>query len=139
MRRAVFLDRDGVLNVDTHYLHRISDVIWVPGAKEAVSLLTRLDYQIFIVTNQSGIARGYYTESDVQILHQWMCQQISEAGGRITAVYYCPFLEGAPLEKYNKKSDWRHAAGIDGYLFQGGRLDDFVREIIEMRTRHEGL
>jgi hypothetical protein len=47
MRRAVFLDRDGVLNVDTHYLHRISDVIWVPGAKEAVSLLTRLDYQIF--------------------------------------------------------------------------------------------
>ena len=104
MRRAVFLDRDGVLNVDTHYLHRISDVIWVPGAKEAVSLLTRLDYQIFIVTNQSGIARGYYTESDVQILHQWMCQQISEAGGRITAVYYCPFLEGAPLEKYNKKS-----------------------------------
>ena len=173
MRRAVFLDRDGVLNVDTHYLHRISDVIWVPGAKEAVSLLTRLDYQIFIVTNQSGIARGYYTESDVQILHQWMCQQISEAGGRITAVYYCPFLDGAPLDKYNKKSDWRkpapgmvlqaareyhvdlshsfmigdglrdiecaHAAGIDGYLFQGGRLDDFVREIIEMRTRHEGL
>ena len=67
MRRAVFLDRDGVLNVDTHYLHRIADVIWVPGAKEAVALLTRLEYDLFIVTNQSGVARGYYTEEDVQL------------------------------------------------------------------------
>ncbi len=173
MRRAVFLDRDGVLNVDTHYLHRIADVIWVPGAKEAVALLTRLEYDLFIVTNQSGVARGYYTEEDVQLLHEWMCQQLAGAGGKITAVYYCPFLEGAPVEKYNKKSNWRkpapgmilqaardypvdlsrsfmigdgvrdiecaHAAGIDGYLFQGGRLDDFVRKILEVRTRHEEL
>lgn len=173
MRRAVFLDRDGVLNVDTHYLHRIADVIWVPGAKEAVALLTRLEYDLFIVTNQSGVARGYYTEEDVQLLHEWMCQQLAGAGGKITAVYYCPFLEGAPVEKYNKKSSWRkpapgmilqaardypvdlsrsfmigngvrdiecaHAAGIDGYLFQGGRLDDFVRKILEVRTRHEEL
>lgn len=173
MRRAVFLDRDGVLNVDTHYLHRIADVIWVPGAKEAVALLTRLEYDLFIVTNQSGVARGYYTEEDVQLLHEWMCQQLAGAGGKITAVYYCPFLEGAPAEKYNKKSSWRkpapgmilqaardypvdlsrsfmigdgvrdiecaHAAGIDGYLFQGGRLDDFVRKILEVRTRHEEL
>ena len=173
MRRAVFLDRDGVLNVDTHYLHRIADVIWVPGAKEAVALLTRLEYDLFIVTNQSGVARGYYTEEDVQLLHEWMCQQLAGAGGKITAVYYCPFLEGAPVEEYNKKSSWRkpapgmvlqaardypvdlsrsfmigdgvrdiecaHAAGIDGYLFQGGRLDDFVRKILEVRARHEEL
>ncbi len=170
MIKAVFFDRDGVLNVDTHYLHRAEDLIWVDGAKEAVATLTRLGYAIFIVTNQSGVARGYYTEDDVHVLHDYMTAEFAKAGGTITAVYYCPYLEGAALSQYDKKSDWRkpapgmvlqaardydvdlsqsfmigdnpkdvacaHAAGMDGYLFTGGRLDDFVSRVLEERE-HE--
>ena len=64
-------------------------------------------YAIIVVTNQSGVARGYYTEDDVKVLHDWMCREAAKAGGIITAVYYCPYLEGAPVKAYDKKSDWR--------------------------------
>ena len=65
MIKGAFFDRDGVLNKDVHYLYRPEDVQWVPGAKEAVAELTRQGYAVIIVTNQSGVARGYYTEADV--------------------------------------------------------------------------
>lgn len=110
MRKAAFFDRDGVINVDKGYLSSIDEFEWVDGAKEAVALLTRKHYAVIIVTNQSGVARGYYTEDDVRRLHEWMCRQIEEAGGKITAVYYCPYLEGAPVKAYDKKSDWRKPA-----------------------------
>ena len=167
MRKAVFFDRDGVLNIDKGYLSRIEDFQWIPGAKEALAMLTQQGYMIIVVTNQSGVARGYYTEDDVKTLHTWMCQDVALSGGLITAVYYCPYLEGAPVKAYDKKSDWRkpapgmvlqamkdydidasqsfmigdmprdvecgERAGIQGYLFQGGRVDVFVRHIIEER------
>ena len=60
-QKAVFLDRDGVLDVDTGYISRPEQVQWVPGAKTALALLHKLGYAVFVVTNQSGIARGYYT------------------------------------------------------------------------------
>ena len=110
MRKAVFFDRDGVLNVDKSYLGFIKDFEWMDGAKEALAYLTRQGYAIIVVTNQSGVARGYYTEDDVKVLHDWMCQEAAKAGGIITAVYYCPYLEGAPVKAYDKKSDWRKPA-----------------------------
>lgn len=173
MRKAVFFDRDGVLNVDKSYLGFIKDFEWMDGAKEALAYLTRQGYAIIVVTNQSGVARGYYTEDDVKVLHDWMCQEAAKAGGIITAVYYCPYLEGAPVKAYDKKSDWRkpapgmvlqaakdydidlkqsfmigdmprdvecgQRAGIDGYLFTGGRLDDFVRAIVAERKGRESI
>lgn len=173
MRKAVFFDRDGVLNVDKSYLGFIKDFEWMDGAKEALAYLTKLGYAIIVVTNQSGVARGYYTEDDVKKLHKWMCAEAAKAGGIITAVYYCPYLEGAPVKQYDKKSDWRkpapgmvlqaakdydldlyhsfmigdmprdvecgQRAGMEGYLFSGGSLYDFVRNVIEGRKKREGL
>ena len=86
MRKAVFFDRDGVLNVDKGYLSRVEDFEWMDGAKEAVAWLTKEGYDVVVVTNQSGVARGYYTEEDVRRLHDWMCRQIEEAGGKVMAV-----------------------------------------------------
>ena len=88
--KAVFFDRDGVLNIDHGYTYKIADLEWMPGAKEAVAYLTKLGYKIFVVTNQSGIARGFYTVADMEKLHAYMKQELEKAGGEITKFYYCP-------------------------------------------------
>lgn len=81
--KAVFFDRDGVLNVDVAYLYKIEDLRWIDGAREAVAYLTQLGYTIFVVTNQSGIARGYYTVEQMNELHAYMQREIAAAGGKI--------------------------------------------------------
>ncbi|MDD4320388.1 MAG: D-glycero-beta-D-manno-heptose 1,7-bisphosphate 7-phosphatase [Acidaminococcaceae bacterium] len=88
--KAVFLDRDGVLNVDNGYLFKIADIQWIAGAKEAVGYLTKLGYKIFVVTNQSGIARGYYDHKDVHLLHDYMNSEFAKVGGKVNKFYYCP-------------------------------------------------
>ena len=88
--KAVFFDRDGVLNVDVAYLYKIEDLRWIDGAREAVAYLSQLGYKIFIVTNQSGIARGYYTVEQMNELHAYMQREIAAAGGKIEKIYYCP-------------------------------------------------
>jgi len=88
--KAVFFDRDGVLDVDKGYLFRPEDLKWIPGARETVAYLTKLGYKIFVVTNQSGIARGYYTISDMEKLHAYMQAEFQKMGGAITKFYYCP-------------------------------------------------
>lgn len=93
--KAVFFDRDGVINEDAGYLYKREDFIWTDGAKDTFAHLHNLGYAAFVVTNQSGVARGYYTEDDVNRLHRWMCEEVAEAGGKIEKVYYCPYLEGA--------------------------------------------
>ncbi len=89
-QKAVFLDRDGVINHDNGYLFRIEDIQWVEGAQEAVAYLTKKGYDIFVVTNQSGIARGFYGREDVQRLHEYMNSEFVKTGGKITKFYYCP-------------------------------------------------
>ena len=79
---SVFLDRDGVLNKDISYVHKPSQINWIPGAKEAVALLKNQGYLVFVVTNQSGIARGLYTEDEVEYLHAWMNKGIIEIWGQ---------------------------------------------------------
>jgi len=88
--KAVFLDRDGVINIDHGYLYKIEELEWMPGAKEALAYLTRQGYLIFVVTNQSGIARGYYTVQDMQKMHDFITREMAAAGARITKFYYCP-------------------------------------------------
>ena len=72
-RKAVFFDRDGVLNKDAGYVGRREDFIWIDGAKEALAYLKKKEYLVVVVTNQSGVARGYYSEADVVSLHDWIC------------------------------------------------------------------
>jgi len=90
LRPAAFLDRDGTLNLDTGYVYRPQDLVWTRGAKAAVRLLNRAGYYVFVVTNQSGVARGLYTEADVNRLHAFMQEQFAAAGAHIDAFYFCP-------------------------------------------------
>ena len=89
-RPAAFLDRDGVLNVDHGFVHTIDRVTWVEGAIATIKLLNELGYLVFVVTNQSGIARGRYDEAAVEALHRWMAGQMAAAGARVDAFYFCP-------------------------------------------------
>ncbi len=105
--RAVFFDRDGVLNRDVGYLHRAEELEWIPGAKESVAALCRKNISLFVVTNQSGVARGYFTEDDVRHLHNFMNEELAKSGGKITEFFYCPHLKGAAKAAYDKDCDCR--------------------------------
>lgn len=89
-RPAAFFDRDGVLNVDHGYAHRPEQLEWIAGAPEAVRLLNAAGYSVFVITNQSGVARGYYDESAVRLFHTHMQDSLSSHGAHIDAFYYCP-------------------------------------------------
>lgn len=90
MKRAVFLDRDGTINIEKEYLYQIADFEFIPGAPEAIQLLNRAEIMVIVVTNQSGIARGYYTEEDVEILHRHIASELERAGAHVDAWYFCP-------------------------------------------------
>ncbi len=107
LQRAAFLDRDGVINIDTHYLHRWEDFHYVPGAVDAMRQLHSAGYSLVVVTNQSGIARGYYTEADFQQLTTQMCADLAAQGCPITAVYHCPHLPNATVPELRHDCDCR--------------------------------
>jgi D-glycero-D-manno-heptose 1,7-bisphosphate phosphatase len=90
LRPALFLDRDGVLNEDRGYVHRWEDFRWIDGAREAVAAFNAREWWVFVVTNQSGVGRGYYSEADVHALHARMIEDLAAAGARIDAFYHCP-------------------------------------------------
>lgn len=102
--RALILDRDGVINTDKHYLHKIEDFSFIEGIVDALKYFAEKGYVLIIVTNQSGIARGYYTEEDFQRLTEWMLQQFLDQGVYITKVYYSPYHAEHGLGKYKKDS-----------------------------------
>ncbi len=80
MNRAIFLDRDGTLNVEKDYLYKIEDFEWEKGVVDALKLLSKLGYKLIVVTNQSGIARGYYTEEDLQKLNEHIKRELEKYG-----------------------------------------------------------
>lgn len=90
MKKAAFLDRDGVINIDHAYVHKIEEFDWVPGVLEAARTLSNAGYLLVVITNQSGIGRGYYDESDFARLTDWMKARFAEAGAPIAGVYFCP-------------------------------------------------
>lgn len=89
-RQAFFLDRDGVINVDHGYVSRIDDFFFMDGIFPVLRYLSAKGYLLIVVTNQSGIGRGYYTEEDFNTLTVWMSKQFSDEGIELTAVYSCP-------------------------------------------------
>lgn len=89
-KRCIFLDRDGVVNLERNYVHRIEDFEFVPGTPEAIRRLNDSGWTVVVVTNQSGIGRGLYTEADYQLLTAHMRSELALAGARLDAVYHCP-------------------------------------------------
>lgn len=87
---AVFFDRDGVLNLDKGYVYRQEDFEWMPGGIESIKYFNNNGFRVFVVTNQSGIARGYYREEDVIALHSWMSSELANHQAHIDRFYYCP-------------------------------------------------
>lgn len=110
MNKAIFLDRDGTVNIEKHYLYKIEDFEFIPGAVDAMRVLQNAGYKLIIITNQSGIGRGYYTERDFEILNNWMLEELVKLGVRINKVYYCPHHPNAKIEMYRKKCNCRKPA-----------------------------
>lgn len=162
---AVFLDRDGVLIEDVGYPHREDQLRFVPGAAEAVRRLNGLGYTAVVVTNQSGVARGMFTEEEMNRFNGLIVRRLAAKGARISAVYACPWHPEARDERWRHPdhpdrkpnpgmilraiADWfidpgksfmigdqpsdmeaARRAGIPGFRFDGGNLDDFVRDLL---------
>lgn len=136
-RRAAFLDRDGVINRDTGYLHRWEDFEFLPGVLPALQRLHAAGWALVVVTNQSGIARGYYTEADYQTLTARMRQAMADAGAPPLAVYHCPHHPGGQVAALAVECDCRkprpgmllraaadHGLSLAGSFMVGDKLAD---------------
>ncbi len=102
MEKVIFLDRDGTLNEEVNYLHRKEDLKLLPGVTEALKKLREAGYKLIVITNQAGVARGYYQEADVQELHQYMNRLLKEQGAGIDAFFYCPHHPEHGIGVYKK-------------------------------------
>jgi len=87
---AVFLDRDGTICKDVHYMRSPEQFELLPGVAEGIKFLNELGVKVIVATNQSGVARGYFTEQDLKKIHERMIEELSKRGAKIDAIYYCP-------------------------------------------------
>jgi len=107
MNKAVFLDRDGTINVDKDYLYKVEDFEFLPGVLDGLRKFQDAGYLLIIITNQSGIARGYYSEVEFEKLNSWMIGKLQSEGINIEKTYYCPHHPNALIPEYRKKCECR--------------------------------
>lgn len=101
---ALFLDRDGVINVDKGFVRAVSDFQWIEGAASTIAAFNARGWLVFVVTNQSGIAHGYYTETDMHQVHAWMCAELAKSNAHIDRIYFCPFDENGTVPEFTRES-----------------------------------
>jgi D-glycero-D-manno-heptose 1,7-bisphosphate phosphatase len=106
-QRALFLDRDGVINHEVGYLHRVEEVRFVDGIFSLCRTAAALGYRLIVVTNQAGIARGFYSEADFDLLMAWMKDAFHAEGVELDAVYHCPFHPEHGIGKYKQEHEDR--------------------------------
>jgi D-glycero-D-manno-heptose 1,7-bisphosphate phosphatase len=107
LKGAVIFDRDGVLNRDVGYAYRSDQIEWIRDAVQTVRAVNDAGLYAFVATNQSGVARGYYTEADVEALHVWMNAELAKHGARIDAFAYCPHHADGTTPGYDRDCEFR--------------------------------
>jgi D-glycero-D-manno-heptose 1,7-bisphosphate phosphatase len=116
MNKALFLDRDGVINKEVNYLYEIQKFEFIEGVFEACNFFQDAGYLLIVITNQAGIARGYYSEDEFNLLNHWMLKQFEDRAVKITKTYYSPFHPEHGIGKY-RKDHWSRKPN-PGMLFQ---------------------
>jgi D-glycero-D-manno-heptose 1,7-bisphosphate phosphatase len=136
MRRAVFIDRDGTINEEKEYLFRTEDFAFIPGVPQAIRQLNEAGFLVIVVTNQSGVARGYYTEEDVHLLHRHIASQLEQYGARVDGWYFCPHHPSGrgsyalpcrcrkPMPGMLLQAADRHAIDLESSVMIGDKLID---------------
>lgn len=107
---ALFLDRDGVINIDKGYVHKAEDCIFIDGIFDLVKRANQLSYKVFVVTNQAGIARGYYTEAEFLSFSEWMKNEFKNHQAQIDEIYFCPHHPIHGIAEYLTNCDCRKPA-----------------------------
>jgi D,D-heptose 1,7-bisphosphate phosphatase len=108
MNKAIFLDRDGTLNHDPYgYISKPEDFNLFPYTLDALKIMSDLGYKLIVVSNQSGIARGYFTETDLKLIHDKLLSLTAQSGINLDKIYYCPYHPDGTLEEYKQDSDLR--------------------------------
>jgi D-glycero-D-manno-heptose 1,7-bisphosphate phosphatase len=101
--KAIFFDRDGVINYDYGYVHKICDFKWITGAKKIIKYLSKKNFLLIVITNQSGIAKGFYSIKDVRILHNYINEELSKISCKIHSFYFCPHHPRAKIKRFKKR------------------------------------
>ncbi len=117
--KAAFIDRDGVINEERNYVHRIEDFVLLPGVAQGLALLRDAGFRLIVVTNQAGIARGYYDQSAMDRLHDHLRDQLALQGVALDAIYFCPHHPSGSVEGLAVECDCRKPS--PGMLLQAAK------------------